>query len=386
MGKVRVLQILAGGNEYNGVSDFLLSHYAYMDRDAVQFDFVFCRSNTMKLRQQEDFLADSKFIELNTDLTKKANHPMELVNKVRDVVQREKPDIVHINTGSISITARCLLGAKRGGADRIISHSHNTDPLTISSNPLKKNVKKIANNLMRYYIRRNSTLILACSDEAGEYLCGKQVLKSKKYSLAKNAIHTDAFLYNGAARERLRREFQIGPDTTLFGCVGRFSRQKNHLFLIDVFHQYQKKHPDSLLWLVGEGDTREAVQRKVNELGLTEKVVFLGQRKDVNELLQAMDVFVLTSIYEGLGIVSIEAQASGLPVFLPDEISHGSDISPLAHFIPLSAGADFWAESIGKVLGQQGVRQNMRNTIVESGYDISKAAKRLEKIYIKLGR
>lgn len=383
--RIKVLQILAGGKEYNGVSDFLLSYYSQMDRDKIHFDFLFCRENTMRTRSEEPVLKKSEFIELNLQLSGKLCDLIATTKKVAETVKQGNYDIIHINTGSISITASCILGALYGGAKRIISHSHNTAQRgKTKRGRLKSNAFGLANCIMRMFIRHKSSLLFACSDEAGAYLFGKKGLKNKKYFQIKNAIQPELFIFNPNVRKVLRKECAIEDGTTVLGCVGRFSEQKNHRFLIDVFFEYHKCNPASVLWLIGEGETKAEIENKVKTMGLSDYVRFFGQRRDVNRLLQAMDAFVLTSYYEGLPIVTIEAQAAGLPVFLQEEISHGSDISDLVHFISLSVGAAAWGKIITQTLNLKKERTNMREAILQSGYDITQAVKNLEGHYLRL--
>ncbi len=385
MNRIKVLQILAGAKEYNGVSDFLLSYYSHMNRENIQFDFLFCRENTMTSRINEEFLAESDFIELNDRISRSFTSVAKLIFDVRKTIEKKNYDIVHINTGSVLITWCCVIAAKKAKAPLIISHSHNTDPTLIRRiNAVQRLFISAANRLMRPMIRTASSAMLACSEDAGEYLFGKRGIVSDKFCVMPNAIQTEEYLYNEALRKKLRDTYHIKADTVVLGCVGRFSEQKNHSFLVDVFDEYHKLNPDSVLWLVGDGKTRDRIEKKTKDLNINETVVFWGQRGDVNELLQAMDVFVLTSFFEGLGTVSIEAQAAGLPVFLPDEISHGSHISDLVTFIPLKSGPKVWAEQIHEQTKNPRVRRNMYTVIRESGYDISGSAAKLEKLYSNL--
>ena len=384
MGKKKVLQILAGAKEYNGVSDFLLSYYSHMDREKVQFDFLFCRENTMTSKMNEPFLIGSEFIELKSRLTGKLKDSLRLISSIQKEIERGNYDIVHINTGSILITACGVIAASRAKTRTIISHSHNTNPIdTRVRSKTKQFFVSHINNLLRKIIIKKSTLLFACSQEAGDYLFGRRGISLEQFKIIPNAIQTEKFLFNPNLRNKIRREYLVENSTTVLGCVGRFSKQKNHPFLIRVFKQYQLINGDSVLWLIGEGEEKQKIESLVNQMGLSDKVRFFGQRNDVNELLQAFDGFVLTSFFEGLGIVAIEAQAACLDVFIPDEVSHGSDISDLIHFIPLSAGEAAWAEEIDNKLDKERRRYDMSSIIAENGYDIKEAARLLERIYMK---
>ena len=382
---IRVLQILAGAKEYNGVSDVLLSYYQRMNNEKVHFDFLFCRENTMTSRMEESFLRDSHFIVLNAKITGKWRDSKKLIKKLIKAISEQNYDIVHINTGSIHITTCSIIAARRAGVKLIIAHSHTPDPRSIRKyNAIKSIVVPVANEMMRCIIRKESIALFACSNEAGEYLFGRKGLKSEKYKQINNAIDVNNYLYDIKVREKIRSDNGIHNSTTIIGCVGRFSAQKNHRFLIDVFAAYHEIDSDSCLWLVGDGETRAEIELKVRKLGLQENVRFWGQRRDVNQLLQAMDAFVLTSSVEGLGIVSIEAQASGLPVFLPEEISHGSAISNLVQFTSLKESPEVWANKIRTITSKKLIRKDMREVIKAAGYDINEEAGVLEDIYVKL--
>lgn len=385
MERINVLQILPGSNTYNGISDCLLQNYKIMDKSKVHFDFLFCRGNSMKARETEPFLSESKFIALSSNISGKLLDSARLVGKIREIVQESNYDIIHINTGSIYITAACVLAAVMGRAPHIISHSHNSSREGVKkSNWAIKRIKGVFNGIMRRYIVQRSDLLFACSEKAGEYLFGNDIRNNAKYHTVPNAIYIDKYLYNLQVREEVRSQNKIEEKTTVLGCVASFSTQKNHSFLLKVFSEYIKMDPDALLLLVGDGIKKNEVIEEIEALGLSEKVKLLGQRNDVNRLLQAMDVFVLTSFFEGLSIATVEAQASGLPVFLSDTISAETNISGLVHFISLKSSAADWAKSIFEEKANHHERKNMKETMQNAGYDIFCAAEKLENAYIEL--
>ena len=157
---------------------------------------------------------------------------------------------------------------------------------------------------------------MCCSELAGRWLFGDKAYDSGKVYLLNNAIDLDKFKYNESLRKEKRKELGIGEDTLVIGHIGRFVAQKNHTFLIDIFNELHKKNHNSLLLLVGQGPLKEEIENKVKELKLNDSVRFLGQRNDANELYQAFDVFCLPSLYEGLPVVGVEAQATGLFMYI----------------------------------------------------------------------
>ena len=339
----------------------------------------------MRSRQNSTFLKDSEFIELQLKITGRIKDLFILANRVRKELSKANPTVVHINTGSISITACCVFAAKQAHVPYVISHSHNADPRwNRFGNRLRKKIKNYANALLRKYIKQKSDVLLACSNEAAEYLFGTEVFTSEKYHQINNAICVDDYLYNPNVRQSIRKGFKISDSTIVLAGVGRLSHQKNPIFLLEVFRAFHELYQDSLLWIIGDGVLKAEVQKRIIELNLADSVVLFGQRKDVNQLMQAMDIVVLPSLYEGLGIVSIEAQCAGLQVYLSDECSHGSDITDLIHFIPLGKGPQQWALDIKNNWDQRENRKYMRDEISEKGYNIVDESRRFERIYYNL--
>ena len=383
--RINVMQIIAGSNVYNGVSEFLLSYYSLFDRERIHFDFLFCKGNSMKSRMNEPFLKDSEFIELNIGLSGKINELITLTKRIKQELEKRDVNVVHVNTGSITITACSVIAARLAGVPFVIAHSHNADPhWNHSGLTLKKRIGKLFNTALRLIIRNNSDLLLACSSEAAEYLFGPGVLQLANYHQINNAINVDGFLFDADVRNSLRNEYAVDDQTIVVAGVGRLSHQKNPLFLVDVFFEFQKLYSNSVLWLVGDGELKNEVEKKVKNLNIEDSVCLFGQRHDVNQLMQAMDIFILPSIYEGLGIVAIEAQTAGLQVVLSDECSHESDISDLIHFIPLNYGPKKWASFIKAYWDSRKTRKNMYEEITDKGYNIIKESRLFEDMYYNL--
>lgn len=218
----------------------------------------------------------------------------------------------------------------------------------------------------------------ACSKDAGKWLFDKCDFK-----VINNAIDTNMFIFNEDKRNNIRKLYSI-EDKLVIGNIARFSEQKNHIFLIDIFNEIYKKNKNAVLMLVGDGHLKNEIEDKVNLLGLRENVIFTGVKSNVNEHLMAMDVFLFPSLFEGLGIVLIEAQASGLKCFTSDiVVPNEAKVSDLLEYINLSKDAKYWA---GKVLecdnGYE--RENMTQYIVDMGYDIKETVKYLQSFYLNL--
>lgn len=261
-----------------------------------------------------------------------------------------------------------LKAAMKAGIPIRIAHSHIAQR--------NKGLKGIAKELLNKNFGRYATHLLACSDDAGRFLFGED----KDYEVFNNAINTESFLFNAQIRNAMRRHYGINPKKFVIGHVGRFDEQKNHMFLIDIFYKLLKKDDNAILILIGEGILESKIKRKVGSLGLDTKVMFMGVRKDVADLYQMMDVFVMPSLFEGLPISGIEAQAAGLGCIFSDTITQQIAITEDVEFLSLQKPADVWAD---RVLSHRKPyeRKNRRGEIVSAGYDITEQAIRLEQFY-----
>ena len=224
---------------------------------------------------------------------------------------------------------------------------------------------------------------MCCSELAGRWLFGDKLYDEGKIYLLNNAIDLHKFEYNEKIREEVRKELNIDEETFVMGHIGRFVTVKNHEFLLDVFHEIYKENKNSILVLAGQGPLKEKIEQKAKEMNLDKAVQFLGQRSDANRLYQAMDVFVLPSLYEGLPVVGVEAQAAGLLYVLSDDMTKETKVLETTTFLSLNEGAKKWADTIDNAT-KQFERKNMLNEMAQKGFDIQKEVKKLEEIYRKL--
>ena len=199
------------------------------------------------------------------------------------------------------------------------------------------------------------------------------------FHILNNAIDCASYTYAPKHRQNARSIFSISDSTFVIGHVGRFSPPKNHTLLIDIFASIHKQRPDSALLLVGDGELRAQIESRVRDLGLQEHVIFTGVRSDVADLMQAMDIFVFPSLYEGLPVTMVEAQAAGLPCFISDKVPRDCVLTDLVTQIPLDASPDQWSESI---LCCAQTRNNTYNQLCAAGFDIKRNAHWLENYYL----
>lgn len=279
-------------------------------------------------------------------------------------------DVVHVHSGSKNYYI--LKAAKRWNIPVRVAHSHNTG--FQSKNPMSI----LLGNFLKTPMKKNATHLVGCSKLACEWLFGKGCVEKGKARVILNAIDCQQFIYNETIRQEVRKELNL-EDKFVIGHVGRFENQKNHTFLLDIFAEVVKMKPESRLVLVGIGSLMETMKAKAKALGLADKVIFLGFRSDRERIMQAMDSFLFPSLYEGLSVVLIEAQASGMPVFVSDSTTTEVSYSPYIKFLSLKQSAQEWAQEIVKRGTVE--RKDMSEAIQNAGFEINGMIDNLYKLY-----
>lgn len=362
---IRIAQIIGkwlGG----GVEAVVMNYYRHIDHSKVQFDFI-CDDDSTNIPYDEIEKLGGKVI-LIPPYQKVFKYQKELRRVLRD----GKYKIVHSHINTLSVFP--LYAAKKVGVPVRIAHSHSTT----NKKEWKKNLLK---QVLRPFSKKYATNYMCCSELAGRWLFGDKAYDEGKVYLLNNAIDLDKFKYDKKIRDKKRKELGIKEDTIVIGHIGRFVVQKNHTFLIDIFNQFHKKEKNSILLLAGQGPLQEEIKNKVRELGLDDSVRFLGQRNDANELYQAFDVFLLPSLYEGLPVVGVEAQASGLLCFFSDDMTKETKVLYSTVFMSLSNTSEEWTGEILTNLKDY-KRINTKNEVSDNGFDIEIEARKLEKYYI----
>lgn len=282
--------------------------------------------------------------------------------------------IVHIHS-PYSIAVLDAMCAFFAGAKIRIIHSRSSNyPNKMEHMLLKPLIPLFAN---RYF---------AVSGISGEWMFSKSILNSKYYKQINNAINTKAFLFNSDVREKIRQQMNL-EESFIIGHIGRFSEEKNHMFLLEVFYKIQQNLPNAKLLLIGDGGLRKSIENRIKELKIADKVILLGIRNDVPELLQAADLFVLPSVFEGLPGAALEAQAAGLKTFLSDAITTEVNvIKDLVEFLPIDKGIDVWADRLVEFAGSGFNRRDTYSEIVAADFDIETVAKWYENFYLSQGK
>ena len=284
-------------------------------------------------------------------------------------------NIVHIHSGSILGFILAIM-ATSDDKRYIIAHSHNTGII----NWKKKLIKRIFTPVLL-----KANMFLGCTKEAIEFKFPQNVIKTGNFEVVKNGIKYKQFLYNEEIREEYRDILNIKDNTIALAFIGRLVEQKNPIFLVDILESVLKKNTNIKLFIVGEGQLQQDLTHLIKEKGLDNYVILLGNRNDVNKLMQAFDVLLFPSLFEGLGIVAVEAQAAGLPVLVSKGVPEAAKIGEEYFYRINNYNSDKWGEKILEVI-KTTKRKNTQKEIINSGYDIKDTARRIRDIYLKGSR
>lgn len=362
---IRVLQII-GDVVGGGVEQVILNYYRHIDRNEVQFDFILHNGALKSYVDNIESLGGKVY-----KITPYKSNPIKTVLEMYKIMKGNY-QIVHSNMNALSVFP--LFAAYLAGVPVRILHNHSTDT---KAEPLRTFVK----HLLRPFARLFANEYWACSKLAGEWMYGKQAVADGKVTIINNAIDLKQFAFDEAKRNKLRKEFGL-QDCFVIGHVGRFMKQKNHDFLIDIFAEVVKKQDNAKLLLIGDGSLREQIENKVKTLGLDEKVIFTGVRSDVADLYNAMDVFVLPSFYEGLPVVGVEVQANGLPFLCSSNVTREILISDRIELLKLEDGMKTWAEKILAYVNKKRIIAS--KDISQSGFGILVEAEKLGERYKRI--
>ena len=358
---IRVLQVVTYMGR-GGLETMIMNYYRNIDRSRVQFDFLVHR----------DFEADydKEIQELGGKIFRLP--PLNPLSKdylsKLDAFFKEHKEYKIVHSHLDCMSAIPLKYAKLNGLPIRVAHAHSSNQTKDLKYPLKL--------LYKTKISKYTDILFACSNDAGRWMFGKNA----DFTVLNNAIDTEKYLFNKNTAQKVRKELNIKNDSLVIGHVGRFENPKNHSFIIDIFSQLLKTNKSSVLLLIGEGSLRKSIVEKVNSLGISNKVIFAGLRTDVNELLQAMDVFLFPSLYEGLPVSIVEAQASGLPCVISDKVPIECKKTDLVYQMNLSDSPEKWADKIEELSKIE--RRNTYQEIKESGFDIKANAEKLEEFYL----
>lgn len=365
---IRILHVFAKMNR-GGAETMLMNLYRNIDRTQIQFDFLV---HTEEVGDYDEEIASLGGTIYRIPRYKVYNHLAYSKHWNLFLEKHKEFKIIH---GHIRSTASIYLKiAKRFGIKTII-HSH-----SINSRGTK--IERIIKNILQFRIRFISDEFLACSMDAGTWLFGKKIVESDKFNVLKNSISIDQYKFSEEKRKEIRKSLDIN-NKLVIGHIGSFTFPKNHNYLLSIFQEVLTINSDSLLLLVGEGELKSEIKTKIKTLGLEEKVILTGSVQNVQDYLQAMDVFVFPSHFEGLGMAIIEAQASGLPCFVSDSIPSDAFITSLVKPLSIKQSPKYWAEYITRN-NENLDREGFENEVSKSGYNIESTSKWLQEYYHNL--
>ena len=355
-----------------GVESFLMNYYRNIDRTKLQFDFLCNSYNPIAYEDELINLGARTFhIISRRENRKKFRKELEYLF----MVHSKEWSAIWVNVCSLA-NIDYLKVAKDYGIPKRIIHSHNSENMD-------SKLRGALHLINKTRISNYATDFWACSEDAAKWFYSKDI--QKKAIIIKNAIDASRYKFDQKKRDEIREQIKASEETFVIGNVGRLHFQKNQDFAIDVFKERLKKHENSLLVLVGQGEDEKELKEKCQKLGLLDKVIFAGVQKDIGGWLSAFDLFLFPSVFEGLGIVALEAQANGVPVLASDKvIPKEVQINQNFHFCDLKCGASKWAEIIEQI-EEKDFRECFRKAyekLAEKGFEIEIESKKAEKLLI----
>ena len=362
---IKILNITPCLNLCGGIESYSMNYYRNMGSN-IHIDFITHEIKDKNYKEEIEKNGDKVFLLKPIKL----KNILKNINEIKEFfIQNNDYDIIHCNMANAAIFY--FYYAKKFNINVRILHSH-------QDNYADKFLHKVRNIPLIYFGKKYTTVNFACSKIAGDFL-----FKKDKYHIINNAINVEIYKYNSETRKEFREKFNIKENEIAIGTVGRLTEQKNQMFLLEIMNEIIKHNENYKLFIIGEGHLKERLKEKCKELGLNKKVVFIESVNNVQDYLQMLDVFVLPSLYEGLGIVNIEAQASGLPTIVSDKIPDSASVTDLIKYISLEQDEVYWAKEIMKINRIKN-REAYNEKVESSIYNIREQAKELEKLYIEI--
>lgn len=361
---IRVLHIVTYMGR-GGLETMLMNYYRQIDRSKVQFDFLVHREFKADYDKEIEVLGGRIY-----RLPKLNPFDPKYLNLLEQFFQEHSEyKIVHSHLD-------CMAGiplkyAKKYGVPVRIAHAH-----TSNQTRDKKYLLKL---LFKRNIKECASHLFACGEDAGIWM-----FRTKEFHVLNNAINARGYVYDVESRKTIRKKLGISEDTLVLGHVGRFAVPKNHKFILEIFEAISKQKITAKLLLIGDGELRSEIENLAKDKGLEKDIIFTGICSNVSEMLQAMDVFVFPSLYEGLPVSIVEAQAAGLPCLISDKVPIECKKTELVQQIKLEEGASVWAAQVCKAAEIQ--RRDTYEEIKESGFDIAANALWLEQFYLNVNK
>lgn len=367
---IRILNLFTIMN-HGGAETMVMNYYRKIDKSKVQFDFMVHRSQRGAYDDEIEAMGGRIYRMCPI-------YPQNFgkYKKMLKVFFDKHPEYKILHSHMSELGCYAFQEASKRGISCKICHAHNA-PVRESMS-LKEKGQLIFRNYFKKKMLPYTDHLFICAEKAGNWLYGEE--NSDRFVMMNNAVDAEKFRFNEEERNKMRKALGVEDKLTIIN-VSRFNPQKNHTFIIDIFEEIKKQHPDSVLLLAGNGDLENSIKEKCKALGISDSVKFLGLRNDINNLLLASDVFLFPSLYEGLPVTMVEAQSSGIKCFISDAIPQQCVLTDDVTALPLQSGAKSWADEILKLKNGYDRKDRYRK-IVDAGFDITANAKWLEEFYI----
>lgn len=368
---IKVLEFFCEPLNFGGQEAFIINVYQKLREKKIKYTFFTpfeCQNDRFKkmIKERKDDIIYLDYC-FETKLRK-----LNLIRGANKILKNNSYDIVHIHSGSIFSLYFVAKIAKKSGIKKVIIHSHSTGFDTYKY----RLIKKITNNRMQKYV----DVFLACSEKAAKWKFPEEVITNRNFEVIKNGVDIQKFMFNRNTREKIRNEYNLNNKDVIIN-IGRFSKEKNQIFLLDIFKKIKSINPNIYLILIGgSGPLKNEIENKIEEYDLKKDVLILENINNVAEFLQAADVFVLPSLYEGFPVVAVESQTAGLPIICSDSITKEILLTPICNFLSLNDKIDDWAQKINEQF--KNTRSNYEEEIRVRGFDIADTARILENIYL----
>ena len=364
---VRVLHELSS-LDGGGVAKLLYDYYCHIDREKIHFDFLI-------QDLYDEGIYEKPLRDLGCNIYKIPRIKKDkrgYLQGMEKTISEGRYDVVHSHMGARGLFT--MYYAKKAKVKKRIVHSH------IAHEDITR-LKRCFDIMLSCIAKANATDLFACGREAGIYMWGKRCSKKGKIKIMTNAVDTKVYEFNAEIRAKKREELGVG-DNLVIGIVGRLSDQKNYPFLFKAYKEMLKRRKDVVFVIVGRGLEEEMIKRKARQMELEQDILFLGVRNDVPELMNAFDLFVLPSLYEGLPVVLIEAQANGLKQLVSNRVTDEMEITDLIEFLPIEGTEKLWAEKMESCFNKVEMRKCYSQQVAKAGYDIKLASKIMEEFYL----
>ncbi len=371
---VRVLVVAPLG--VGGVTNMMISIQKHIDRGKINFDYLVFHDRKEPCEDIVIAMGSRKLVASVDHIRIKPLRRILRMGEIRRVCRKNNIRILHYNADNPADLMN-IIAAKMGGVKYVTAHSHNAGYGRSGIGTF------ILGTISKPFFPMFCNSYYGCSDLAAKFLFPKSIILNDKYTVLPNGIKLEKYKYNPEIRNDVRKTLGL-QNKFVIGHVGRFSDQKNHTFLLDIYQKIYEKDKNTVLLLFGVGELMEPMKRKTLQLGIENAVIFYGASNEMNKMWQAIDVFVMPSLHEGLPVTGIEAQASGLPCVFADTITREVDVTGKSEFLSLNDSPEIWADHVLK--HKSDIRESGAAALKEAHYDIQQTADRVSELYLQAAK